>query len=149
MKKILVLSLLMIMGCHQKSAWIIVEGNTLELQYNPFKLASIDEEDFFWIDDLKIIHEKKQKLHHDQIIALPTGRYYASNVGDTEVFDTANLIKFALYLHHSFEQKKTVYASTDPTKIRTQGKITLYRKDSQPIRVKYKPDYPLRVTVVK
>lgn len=148
MKKFILLSLIFCLSCVKDDQWIIHQGTTIQFQYDPLAIKSIDDQDAFWIDGIKISHEKGEVSSQKNNIVLPTSNYVVTKIKDRQFMDRSNPIGYALRLYHAILGYNEAYQMTNIPLLQTQGIVTLRSKTQKPIRLKMRPDYPLIVKVI-
>lgn len=150
MKKSFIAFCILIIGCNTNEKWIQIKANTIELRYNQLKINTIQPEDVFWIDDIKIIHKEKPFIGFKNNLVLPSGKYIRTKIGDENVYQNSNMISLALHLYNGIESiERNNYEIFSGAHLQTQGRLILRRKDKQPINLRIKPDYPIHVRVVE
>lgn len=150
MKKfIFLLVLLVTFGCAKEEQWVVHQGMIVQLQYDPIAIGTIDEDDRFWLDAIKVSHKKKEVSATKNSIVLPTSTYVVTKIKDRPFMDRSNPIGYALRLYNALLSYNQAYQITKLPLLQTQGILTLHSKTEQPIRLKMPPDYPLIVKVIK
>ena len=136
-------------GCAKEDQWVIHQGMTVQLQYDPIALRAIDEKDRFWLDAIKISHAQEEVRATKNSIVLPTATYVVTKIKDRPFMDRSTPIGYALRLYNALLGYPQTYQIINLPLLQTQGILTLRSKTEQPVRLKMRPDYPLIVKVIK
>lgn len=149
MKKINLILLLFVIGCAKEEIWKEYVGKSLEIQYDVYNVRSIDQDDIFWVDQIKVSHNRNETNSSKNNIVLPTGKYVVTQVKKRAFENYSNPISYALHLHNAFQSYSNDYEIINLPLLQAQGTVLLKSKTDNPIHIKIKPDYPMHVRVVE
>ena len=117
-------------SCQKETENIHLDGTMISIQYNPYKIKYLDNEDMYIIiDGRKYSHIKNLQ-----------------NTQNKELKEKGNIISISSVLFkHLFSTNE--YTFINPQALKLQGKILLKRKDSKKIKIEFPKDYPLNYKI--
>jgi len=141
---------ILFIGCNDKNNWLITETTEIVLQYDPIRINEINEDDYFWIDDIKIIHKRSNNPDSNPYnFILPTPVSVISKIEQKEFLKKTNSIQYALKTYELFKLHENKYEINNLSLLQTLGLLSLKRIDGKKIKVKKKQNYPLLINKYK
>ncbi len=145
--KLLVLLFLISFSC-SNNEWLTFESNKITLQFDAINFSTIQEDDYFFIDKIKIIHKKKfnQNMKNNTLI-LPSIEYIVKIIDKKEFKEKTNPFELAIRIHKYFKTQKSLYKINDVKFSQTLGEVSIERTDGKKIKIKKKKNYPLLIKI--
>ena len=145
--KLLILLFLISFSCFNDE-WLTFESNKISLQFDPINFSTIEEDDYFLIDKIKIIHKKKINQNiKDNTLILPSIEYTVKIIDKKEFKEKINPFELALRIHKYFKAQKSLYKINDVKFSQTLGEVSIERTDGKKIKIKKKKNYPLLIKI--
>ena len=131
--------------CDSYKKFEIIEEFNISLRYDPIQIDNINENDFFLLDSIKIIHQKKSTTNTNKYkLIIPTPVYYIDKIEKKEFSNKTNSIDLAIRIYEHLKLHKK-YQISNPKSIFSVGLINIKRNDGEKIIVKKKHLYPLLI----
>ena len=131
--------------CDSHKKFEIIENFNISLRYDPIQIDNISENDFFLLDSIKIIHQKKSTTSTNKYkLILPTPVYTIDKIEKKEFSNKTNSIDLAIRIYEHLKLHKK-YQISNPKSIFSVGLINIKRNDGEKIIVKKKHLYPLLI----
>ena len=131
--------------CDIHKKFEIIENFNISLRYDPIQIDNISENDFFLLDSIKIIHQKKSTTGTNKYkLIVPTPVYTIDKIEKKEFSNKTNSIDLAIRIYEHLKLHKK-YQISNPKSIFSVGLINIKRNDGEKIIVKKKHLYPLLI----
>lgn len=143
----LLIFILILLSCSDNIKDHKLKGIEIEINYDIFKIKSINDNDYISIDNIKYIH--KSKIDHSiGNHYLPSSENLFLSVEGKEHKEEGNIINISTALLTKL-RKTGNYQFKNPAKNVLIGKIVLKRKDNKPISIQVSKNYPIKTKVIK
>lgn len=146
-KNFLIIFIIILLNkCDDHNKFETIQKSNISIQFDPIKIDNINENDFFIIDSIKIIHTKKKpKEFNKNELFIPTPRYSLGKIEKKEFLNKTNNIDLAIRIYEHLKLHKKKYQVTNLSSIFSIGLINIRRNDGKKIIVKKKIEYPLLI----
>ena len=129
--------------CDSYKKFEMIEKFNISLRFDPIEIDNIEENDFFLLDSIKIIHKKKNTISTNKYeLFIPTPIYSIDKIEKKEFSNRTNSIDLAIRIYEHLKLHKK-YQISNPKSIFSVGLINIKRNDGKKIIVKKKHLYPL------
>lgn len=133
-------------SCQKETENIHLDGTIISIQYNPYKIKYLDNEDMYIIIDGRKYSHIKNLQNTQNKNSLPSYSNVLMNIEGKELKEKGNIISISSVLFkHLFSTNE--YTFINPQALKLQGKILLKRKDSKKIKIEFPKDYPLNYKI--
>ena len=131
--------------CDSHNKFEMIEKFNISFRYDPIQINNINENDFFLLDSIKIIHKKKSTISTNKYnLFIPTPIYSIDKIEKKEFSNKTNSIDLAIRIYEHLKLHKK-YQISNPKSIFSVGLINIKRNDGEKIIVKKKHLYPLLI----
>ena len=141
----IIFAIIFFIKCDSHNKFEMIEKFNISLRYDPIQIDNINENDFFLLDSIKIIHQKKSTTSTNKYeLIIPTPVYYIDKIEKKEFSNKTNSIDLAIRIYEHLKLHKK-YQISNPKSIFSVGLINIKRNDGEKIIVKKKHLYPLLI----
>ena len=131
--------------CDSHNKFEMIEKFNISFRYDPIQINNINENDFFLLDSIKIIHKKKSTISTNKYnLFIPTPIYSIDKIEKKEFSNKTNSIDLAIRIYEHLKLHKK-YQISNPKSIFSVGLINIKRNDGEKIIIKKKHLYPLLI----